>query len=481
MNPKVQIQFTPNYCTILTSLPEEDEIVLYETLSYHPDSYFYSVPYQNGHWDGYNRMYNNKKHGFRSGLLDWVCDLLIALGYDLEILDFPKTTEFIQQSDTYELRPYQDGAVASALNIRFGIIQSPMRSGKTLISIAVIDSERKFPTIFFCRSIDLAYQTKKKMEDKFQGISVGIVGDGNCDLQDVTVITMQSAYSAYNKKYVAKDIQQEKEVQNKMAVKLLVSSARIIFMDEAHEVGGDSCKFILDKCVSAEMKIGLSATPFEGEEEDVKIEEILGPVFYKIGFSTLIKEGYLLRPTIYMYKLPKMKLDSEAYPSAYKQAVTENEFLKSLIKSIVDVITSYGHSIVIQTEFRNHSKELAKYLDVPFLIGKSSTEKETIKRADLIQQLQDKKILCLVSTVIEQGIDVPSLNYTINLVGGKKYRPTFQRIRSITPDENKQISGVIDFYFQCKHLDKHSKLRKKFYLSEPEFVFVERDVSNGKI
>jgi superfamily II DNA or RNA helicase len=291
---------------------------------------------------------------------------------------------------------------------------------------------------------------------------------------------MQSAYSAYNKKYdVSKDIKIEKELSSeiKFAVRTLMSSAKIIFMDEAHEVGGNSCKFVLDKCTNVELKVGLTATPFEGEEEDVKIEEIMGPVFHKIGFSTLIKEGFLLRPTIYMYKLPKMKLDDLTYPSIYKQAVVENAFLNELIKQIVEVITSYGHSIVIQTEYRNHSKSLAKYLGVPYLIGQEKSE----KRADLIQQLRDKKILCLVSTIIEQGIDVVSLNYTINLVGGTRFRQTFQRIRSITPDEAKQVSGVIDFYFQCKYLDRHSKLRKKFYLSEPEFIFEERDVSHGKI
>jgi superfamily II DNA or RNA helicase len=484
MNLKIQIQFTPVYCNILTPLPIEDERVLHETLAYHPNNYFFSIPYQNGNWDGFNRMYNSTKHRFRSGLLDWVSDLLQALGYDIEVLGKPEFTEFVQQSFTYTLRPYQIQSVNAILLNRFGILQSPPRSGKTTIAAAVIDSERKFPTIFFCRSIDLAHQTVGVLQKLIQGVTIGIVGDGEVNICDVTVVTIQSAYYTYNKKYdVSKKEKEEKDldVEDKIAVRFLIESSKIVFMDEAHEVSGNSCKFILDKCINVELKVGLTATPFEGEEEDVKIEEIIGSVFYKIGFSTLIRDGYLLRPTIYMYKLPKLKLGDLPYISMYKRAVAENEFLNQLIKNIVEVITSYGHSIVIQTEYRNHSKALAAYLNVPYLIGQGGPEKETVKREELLRQLRDKEILCLVSTVIEQGIDVRSLNYTINLVGGTRFRRTFQRIRSITPDEAKQTCGVIDFYFQCKYLDKHSKLRKKFYLSEPEFIFEERDVSRGKI
>jgi len=349
----------------------------------------------------------------------------------------------------------------------------------THMALAAIDSERKFPTVILCRSLDLAYQTVARAKEFIPAIKVGFVGDGVSMLGDLNVITVQSAYAAFNLKYKT-DKGETKErplTEAKESVQALFDAAQQVYYDEAHESAGRTSRIILDKCKNANLKIGLSATPFEEEDEEaLRVEEFVGPVIHKISFSELIKEGFLLAPTIYLYKLPRMKVDGN-YQSVYKQAVTDNEFLSGLVKKIVDTLTSLGHSVVVQTEFREQSKKLAKELGYPFLIGNEPAEKRQV----LMKKLDDKEILCLVSTLIEQGIDIPSLNFTINLVGGSKMIPTIQRIRSMTADKGKSVCGVIDFEFQCKYLKKHSNRRKTFYQSEHEFKLIYRDVSKKSL
>jgi len=173
-----------------------------------------------------------------------------------------------------------------------------------------------------------------------------------------------------------------------------------------------------------------------------------------------------------MYKLPKLLIEG-TYQQVYKQAVTDNDFLNHLIKKIVTTLNTQGHSVVIQTEYRNHTQKLAKFLEVPHLMGQESGE----KRAKILQELKDKNIMCLVSTIVEQGIDVPSLGFTINLCGQKSRTATIQRMRSMTAAPGKTVCGVIDFIHQCTYLKKHSTSRLKAYKSEPEFEIHLRDVS----
>ena len=395
------------------------------------------------------------------------------------MLNYPDPQEFKQQSNTYTLRPYQLRAVQDICNKRFGILQAPMRSGKTNIFIACVDSERKFPTVFFCRSLDLAYQTIDRVKKFLPDIPVGLVGDGQTDIQDITIITIQSAFEAFKQKPKDYGVEEKDKPlirdEEKARVRKLVKDALIIFYDETHHSGSHSSRYILDRCKSAQMRIGLSATPFEGDTSDWLVEEAMGTVIHKVSYSELIREGFILRPYIYMYKLPPLDLEGVAYPSVYKAAVTNNEYLTGLIVKLVNTLTSQGNSVVVQTEFIDHSKKLAKATGGVLLTGK---ERDMKVRQEVLRQLRAKEILCVVSTLFEEGLDILSLDFTINVAGGLTNIGTLQKMRSITATEGKETCGIIDFYHQCEYLERHSKTRRDIYLSEPEFVFEERDVSD---
>jgi superfamily II DNA or RNA helicase len=481
----ISIQFTPIKSRILTPLPEHINLGLYNLLSFKGEGYFFMPRFQNGQWDGVTRLYNPEKQTFRSGFLFTIVDFLYKNQFNVDVENYPSPLEFTQHSNTYKLRPYQLDLVKSILTYRFGVIEAPPRTGKTIISGAVLDSTREFPAIFYCRSIDLAAQTyrvfalgdpAKNILPILPDLKIGMVGDGHFELGDVTIVTIQSAYSAYGEKFVDKVDHKEKDVDDKGSLRKLISNAKVIFYDEAHESSGRTSRYILDKSKDVGLRIGLTATPEEGKPEDIKLTEHLGSVIHKVGYSELIKEGYLLKPVIYMYKLPKMTIEG-TYLQVYKAAVTDNIFLNHLLKRIVKTLNDLGHSVVIQTEYRNHTEKLASFLEAPFLMGKESGE----KRGKVLQDLRDKKIMCLVSTIVEQGIDVPSLSYTINLCGQKSKIATIQRMRSMTVHEGKATCGIIDFVYQCIYLKDHSKLRLKVYKSEPEFEVHMRDVSKKTI
>lgn len=200
---EVLIQFTPIKSRILTQLPDYVNLTLFETLSFKGTGYFFAPRFQNGQWDGVTRMYNPKLQTFRSGFLLIVTDILYQLGISVVVENYPPPLTFCQHSSNYSLRPYQIDIVNSILTYRFGVAQAPPRTGKTHIAGAVYDSLRIFPSIFYCRSVDLARQTltrfaigepEKNILPMFTDIKVGMVGDGEFELGDITIITIQSAF-----------------------------------------------------------------------------------------------------------------------------------------------------------------------------------------------------------------------------------------------------------------------------------------------
>jgi len=472
----IEIQFSSVYCNILnTSLDPVIEEELFNLLSYHPEGYFFSPKYQSKVWDGFVHLYQVKNKRFKTGLLNRVLKYLKDKNLDYVVIDFPVSSKFLQKHNSYTLRPYQEKAVKQILSFRFGILEAPPRSGKTLIMIATVDSERQFPVVFFCRNLDLAYQTREKIQIFLPDLPVGLIGDGNiqCEEQGITIATVQSVFSAYGKKYeLSREEKEEKPISDRLKLKKLLSKAKMVFYDECHHGGGKTSKFVLDNCTSAHIRIGLSATPFSDSESELINESAIGEVIHKISYSELIKDGYILAPTVYLYKLPKLFCEG-TYPSVYKKAVIENTFLEGLIFKIVKKIVEKNKSVVLQTEYINHSVRLGKFLNCAVLTGKDTTE----KRKDIIDKLKRKEILCLVSTLFEEGLDIPSLSYTINVAGGLSNISTLQRMRSITADDGKTSCGIVDFQHQCKYLSRHSLIRKKLYEAESEFKLNKIDVS----
>jgi len=425
----ITIHFSPTTCSLVAPVDSFVDRTLYTELSYQPDGYFYSPRFQSNMWDGFYHLYNKNKHSFRVGFLERVCGILNQLGYDVVIENFPLSEGFVQRSSTYTLRGYQKDAIEDLVKYRFGILQAPVRSGKTNIVVAIVDSERKFPGVFFCRSKDLAYQTVERFKVFLPDVKVGMVCDGVVDIQDFTIITIQSAYSAFGKKLGEKVDYKEAEIADKKSVMKVVKQAQMVFYDETHHSQSLTSRFILNKCDNALLRIGLSATPFSGKPEDMRTEESVGSIIHKIGFSDLIREGFLLRPFIYVYHLPKISFEKTPYKTVYKEAVTENLHLLQLIGKLAKSLMDSGKSVVIQTEYVSHAKNIIDHIPGSVLLyGKHGA----MYRQEIIEKLKTKSILCVVSTLFEEGIDVPSLDFTINAAGGLSNISTLQRMRSIT-------------------------------------------------
>lgn len=458
---------------------------LNESLSYEVQNSFFikqtsKKAFVRDYWDGRVRLFNVKSGKFLTGFLPYVKDALKVydIPYSEEDIRPVYTKQKVGELVDIEPREYQIEALNTLLQNKRGILWASPRAGKTLVSIMLYHELGLTPFLSICQSLDIAYQTKLKFEKFLPEVKVGIIGDGEIDIQDITIATIQSITSAYDKQYdVKKNEKKERpiKVEEKQKVRDLIEHAKIVWADECHHCTSSTWKFILEnKVFSAEYVIGCSGTPYREDNTGKLLEGLIGPIIYEIGYSTLIKHGFLVPPTIHLIKIPKdSNVVEKFYATVYKEGIVENKLRNDIIKRIAENLNKRGKSCMILVSKLNHGNILQDLITDSIFLHGTSTNRE-----EVWEDLRNKKLLTLITTLGDEGVDLPSLDATIIAAGGESAIKVFQRLRCLTPYKQdgyeKKHSIIVDFIDSNKYLKTHSNKRKKLYLSEPSFKVVIR-------
>jgi len=478
---KIVIQYTPTTSQIIGKLPKNVEAHLYGALSYYPQGYEFSNAYIEQRWDGIHRLFSLRTYKFGSGLIHRVANILREHQIDFEVNSYPFVNPLNYQISKIQLsgfRSYQIEAIQEILKMKRGGIAQPPRTGKTYTAAGAIMTINNYPTIFLCFSLEIALQTKEKFEQLLQ-VPIGFIGDGVCSIQNVTICTVQSALAAYNKKWdFAVVKKEEKAIREKHKIRTLVESAKVVIVDEYHHYACESASFIASRLRSANYIIGLSATPWRTyEDESILLEKNIGPVIFSQKYSYFIERGYLLPAHIYIYKLPATPKRTNYYPTIYKEFIIENSLRNEIIKRAANKLVKQGKSVVIIISKIKHGEILKSLLPhSELLTGKEPTE----VRQRVLKKLNKKEVKIVISTLLDEGVDIPSLDAVIIAAGGKSSIKVFQRLRCITPYKDKKFGIVIDFEDRSKYLQKHSRERIKIYKEEEAFTLFFRKIELDK-
>jgi superfamily II DNA or RNA helicase len=164
------------------------------------------------------------------------------------------------------LRAYQEGALAAwhAMGRR-GIIALPTGSGKTRVAIAALASIGR-AALILCPTRVLLEQWRRELANWYDG-AVGIVGDGSRCVEDVTVMTFESAYRHLD------------ELGDRFGV---------LVVDEAHHFASGLRAEALEMC-AAPCRLGLTATgPVAGSDGDLRLADLIGPVVCEVSLAELV-------------------------------------------------------------------------------------------------------------------------------------------------------------------------------------------------
>lgn len=454
---------------------------LAKVTSYKVAGHAFSPAFRAHKWDGREKLMTFSRKAYRApaGLLLDIVQALKRRHKAFRVIDEtsvrgPKLG--LVWNSAIVLRDYQHEAVEAVLAQPLrgrGIMKMPIRSGKTKTAAAVIQRlDRR--CIFLVPSQMLLHQTSKALAEALPGASIGMIGDGVWDLQDITVATLQTL--ARLRGVRANRGRRSRKVDPRY--KDLIKRFDVVISDEAHHIrgGGDWHKVLLD--FDARYKIGLSATVYldnetEQERGIIWLKAACGRVRIDISTSRLVDAGHLMRQNVDIYTVERPDANGKRWSAGLRvRCITQNRYRNRLIATLArHHAVKRGMKTLIIARFHDHIAALCEELDSLGVDYRVITGRDlSSEREDKLDGLIAGDYNVVIGNVLSEGVDVPAIECVINAEGGADVKATVQRQRNLTVSAGKRKALFIDFMDNTnEYFTKHSLARIEAYRSESSF------------
>ncbi len=424
----------------------------------------FSDAYQKGVWDGRKHLMG-RSGAFPTGLLSSVLGVLDAsqIGYDLEDLRSkadPLGGTFDLNGVSFEYPyDYQLDAAKTMVEKRQGIVSVATNGGKTEIACAVTKYVQR-KTLFIVTTRELLYQARARFLKRLEAsdAEVGIIGDGHWSPGSwVTVATLDTLAS---------------RIKTRPCQEFL-SDQEVLFFDECHHLGSETW-YDVSLLIPAMYRYGLSGTPLDRSDgADLKLIASTGDVIVNIPNKFLVERGVSARAQIIFDSITQPTLGRMPYPSAYKKGIVDNTYFHARVVEWVKVFVEVGLQTLILTEEIKHGQQLDSalwtetggvFIPHQYIYGEESTD----TRQEALRDFSSGALPVLIaSTILDEGVDVPTIDALI-VAGSRKSRiKTMQRLgRGL---RGKKLVLVEFSHFTQKYLLEHSLERFNDYKSEECF------------
>lgn len=441
----------------------------------------FTPAFKSYNWNGREYLLS-KKLVFMTGLVNYVKDFYIKYNKELEIIDHRKLFKFDNSIDLSEnlnklnIIPYdyQLAAVENASKHDRMIFKHATGSGKTVIS-AIITAKFNKPTAIYVISKDLLYQFHSFFSKLFNE-KIGIIGDKFCDIQRISIISIQTAGRALGMKKNEILIDDETDTEkynddNKEDILNFLKTSEVHIFDECHCCAAKTVRNIY-KIITPYKLFGLSGTPVRDDGADLLLTGIFGDIVHEISASELIKRKVLAKPFIKFNYIKGNSKFNDKYPTVYSDNIVNNNYRNNIIVNEAKNLLSKGYVILVLFKTIKHGKILcdlfqSKNIDCEFLTGNDAAKVRNNAKNNI---LLGKSNCIIASQIFDLGIDIPNLNALILAGSGKSSVKTLQRIgRVIRDGKNKSFAAVVEFFDDVRYLKGHTKRRIEIYKTEPEF------------
>lgn len=335
-------------------------------------------------------------------------------------------------------RPHQIPLIEAGLKHRFGFLQAPPGAGKTLVACAII-AQLGLPAIIVTQAGEPFNQAIAAFS-KFTNIIPGKIGLG-------------SLTNSPDKVYVV-TIQTLGRLKEGTKFYNIIKDTEVVIVDEAHHAVSNSYLNMYKLLTNVKSLICLSATPWRDDDRHELLEGLIGPILHSVDYGDLIDNESLVPLTIYTARVPKKdygytaKLFTERpatefqkrnqFRKVYKDYVINNNQRHEIIADFVDSMGKQRMTTAIICKLIEHAEALHKVIPkAVVLTGKT----KTAERERIIRQLQNHEITCVITTVFDEAVDIPSLGGVVFAAGGRSTVKAIQRLRSTRSFNGQVIWG----------------------------------------
>lgn len=343
-------------------------------------------------------------------------------------------------------RDYQTSALTAWIaNARRGVVVLPTGSGKTQVAaMAIHDTGRS--TLVVVPTLDLVNQWYDGLAERFGDDLVGVVGGGSFVVNELTVITYDSAY---------------------LHLERLGDRFGLLICDEAHHLPGPN--YVQSAQMSlAPFRLGLTATPPDEPERQALLERAIGPTVFEQGITDLAGE-FLSSYDVIRIRVAMDAAEREAYQAAHAlyrgfvesrglrlggrngwgrflQATSQSEEGRAAFAAwreqrriAMAAPAKLAHLEEILARHKDdrmivftHGNEFAYEVSRRFLVPAITHQTRPTERRAILNGLRDGSVPVVVtSRVLNEGVDVPSVNVGVILSGSATVREHVQRLGRI--------------------------------------------------
>jgi len=438
------------------------ECEISEQFTFMVPGYQWSPKYQFGTWDGKIKLFNRKTKILPAGLIDKLRKFASNHNYTIDIpdeySDYPfSIREFESFAESlnlpFPLREHQAKATIHAIRKKRATLVSATNSGKSMI-IYLLTQFYDCKTLIIVPTIALTSQMESDFRDYGSKSSVHKI-TGGVDKNTRKLVTISTYQS------LAKLPQEYFEQYD------------LVICDEVHTATSASITTIMNKCINADYRFGLTGTLQDSKCSELQIEGMFGNILNVISAKTLMDKGYSVSLKIKAIVLKYTKAVKKNVGKSYQEEV---EFLvtnEKRNKFIVNLALSLkGNTMILFRYVDKHGKPLYDLLnnaESDKLIHYASGETNGDLREEIRLSLEKESNSIIVASagIFSTGSNFKNLHNIILLFGGKSKIKILQSIgRGLRVHESKDCLTAYDIaddlYFSMKHL----KERLSMYIKE---------------
>lgn len=269
-----------------------------------------------------------------------------------------------------------------------------------------------------------------------------------------------------------------KEKTRAETVKFL-ETVGFLTLEEAHEVSGTGFFELCNAMKNAHYRLALTATPNmkDSEEANMRLTAVSGTIGIRVSEKELIDKGILARP---IFSFPQSKAPvgvnrGMSYVTAYERGIVKNASRNMQMVKIAIDGKKRGLTTMILVQRTDHGDGLANLmkasgLKAAFIRGEDSQD---VRQAALDALAAGKLDVLIGTTILDVGVDVPSVGQVILGGGGKAEVAVRQRIGRGLRAKKKGPNVCFVFLFDDpwnNHTFSHSKECRRIITDTPGFA-----------
>lgn len=444
-----------------------------EHYTFFPDNYMWSRAYKNKLWDGKIRLFNVNTGSLPAGLLTDLVSFCKENGKSYELIgftkvidrktleaDFDRFFESLTLPEKFrEIRPYQRKAVIDILeNNHRGIIISPTGSGKSFITYLLLRYHLSRglvngQTVIIVPTINLVTQLYKDFQNFAQY-------EKKFNVEEMFHLIYDGAPKETDKKFSISTWQSLQYIKDSKYFRRF----GMVVTDEVHTAEADVLPKIIEKCINADIKIGLTGTLKESNIKPLQLVGLFGTIVKTRTTRELMDDGYLpdvpMLAMVAEYSEPSKKefwahikeamKDAEGDSVGAKKYAAELNFLRNFKPRntlIIRLLQKWkGDNNLVLFRSVEHAKMMETVLTkMGFEVLWMKRELSKEQREEMRQYIENNNGLVILSTyqIFQLGISINNLD---NVIFGAPSKGRIRVLQSFGRILRKSETGKIGFF-----------------------------------